>query len=480
MSGVSSIASSVNQLKRKASTDISPEAVKKARLDELATLAALSALASESAAEEPTEEQQLDKLEKFPDHYLSLPFEMKESVLFNKLACSKNGLCLQYMDTFYRNKPEIVLAAIQNNPRAINFMGPYVHKGIDIVIDVLKKDPSLISLVPAQFFERSTDLLQLLSLTGIEGFKKAPEKAKKDPELLLTLIKSGYKDLLEDLHDELKSSGEFFRAILMDHDLDLSLLEHAKPSYTDDQDFMLSIIDLSDDIVKRISDRLKKDKNFILKALELTDVSAFVTEDMLSDHKMLEALIKFKPEMYLSLPEDVQNDPSFAISMLIKNPLVLDKLPNSLKQELKQKDFVLEFFRELKDSLSEDDKYQEPQVQSALEVLGKRWFSQVDFMMQVIEIDPSNIIYATTAIKKNKEVIKKIAELSAEHLHLVDQGALEAPKFMKELVIINPDSIDYLPLKIWEDHKLLKELLKVHPDLLYKFPDELRELKIFR
>ena len=95
--------SSINHLKRKNDGEINTASGKKARLDELATLAALEALAG-SHVEEPTEDQILDKLEKFPETYATLSLETIEPISFNVKACSKNGLCLQYMDSFYQNK----------------------------------------------------------------------------------------------------------------------------------------------------------------------------------------------------------------------------------------------------------------------------------------------------------------------------------------------------------------------------------------
>lgn len=479
MSGISSILTSGSLKRAREGEESSSHLAKKARIEDLATAAALEALAG-AVSEEPSQEDILNKLEKFPDAYLSLSSDYTESLAFNIEACTKNGLCLQYMDSFYRNKHEIVVAAVKNNPRAISFMSPFVFQGINIVCEALKKDPALISLVNAKYFEHSFDVEPMLKITGIEGFKQAPESAKKDSSLILSLIRSGYKDLLKSLDPALKSSGAFFRELLIDHDSDLSLLDYAVSTYSDDEEFMLSIIDLSEKIADLTSERLKGTKSFLIQALAVADVSSFVRGDLLEDPDILEELIRFKADVYTKFPEDMRNDPDFAIAMLVKNPLVIDHLPNALIQELKQKDHVLDFMRQIKEAASDEAQSDELEKSSALETLGKRWFSNQDFMLEALDIDPQNIIYGTTVLKKNKELIKKIALEAPQYLYLVDQKTLEAPKFMKELVIINPDSIDYIPTTIWSDHKLLKELLKVHPDLLYKFPDELRELKIFR
>lgn len=472
--------SSVNPLKRKAPEPLTSETGKKARLDELATAAALEALAAGAPAEEITQEQILDKLEKFPEFYSTLAFEYRESMSFNLEACTRNGLCLQYMDNFYRNKNHIVEAAIKNNPRAIQYMSPYLSKGLDIVIEFLTKDPSLISIIPKKYFENISDLKPILELIGLKAFEHAPISAKKDASLVISIFQNGYKDIIKDLDPDLKKYGEFFRALLMDSEYDIAILDHAYAGFKDDEEFMLSIIDLSDEIANLTSERLKSTKDFLIKALAIADVSSFVTQPLIADQEVLEELIRYKPEVYLSFSDEKKNDTSFAISMLVKNEEVFDKLSNALKQELKQKMYVLEYFRKLKDAKNDESEYEDPVKVELLAQLGKRWFSQLDFMLEAIEIDPDNVIYATMALKKNKDFVKKIAELSPRHLYYVDQSLIESPKFMKELVMIHPDSLDYAAPSFWNEHKILKELLKHNYDLIGKFPDELRELKIFK
>lgn len=474
-----------NPLKRRAEEEAHSSTGKRARLEDLtateeaATAAALKALA-ESDFHEMTEDQIFNEIEKSADFYVSLSFELKESIEFNQKACSRNGLCLQYMDSFYQNKYPIASAAVKNNPKAISYISPYLSKGIDLVVEVLKTDASLVAYVPKKYFETIYDLKAILEITGIDGFKNAPDNAKKNRSLILSLIQSGYKQILEDLDPVLKSDGLFFRDLLIHEELNKELLSFALSTYAQNADFMLSIIDLSTEIADLTSEHLKIDKNFIIQALQLTDVSSFVKAPLLDDKDVLEELIRYKPDVYTLFSEELQNDSSFAVTMLVKNPEVLNHLSNSVKQELKQKIFVLEFFKQLNESKPEDTEYEEPQKSPALAFLGKRWFSQLGFMLEVIDIDPQNVIYATAELKKNKELITRIAKNSPQSLPLIDQSVLKTTKFMKELIKMNPDCLDYAPLSIWDDHETLKDLLDSNPDLIAKFPDELRELKIFQ
>lgn len=472
--------SSVNPLKRKAQEQLTSESGKKARLDDLATAAALEALAAGAPREELTQEQILDKIEKFPEFYSTLAFEYNESMSFNLEACTRNGLCLQYMDSFYKNKNHIVEAALKNNPRAIQYIGSYVSKGVEIVIEILKKDPSLISIIPKKYLENIADLKPILELLGLNAFDYAPESAKKDASLVISIFQKGFKDIVKNLDPDLKKYGEFFRALLMDSDYDITILDHAFAGFNDDEEFMLSIIDLSDEIANLTSDRLKNSKNFLIKALAIADVSSFVKEPLLADQEVLSELIRYKPEVYMSFSEELKSDPSFAIGMLVKNEQVFDHLSNALKQELKQKLYCLEFLNKIKESKSEEAVYDEPVKSEVFAHLGKRWFSQLDFMLEAIEIDPDNVIYATVALKKNKDFVRKIAELSPRHLYYVDQSLIASPNFMKELIMIHPDSLDYANPSFWNEHKILKELLKHNYELISKFPDALREDKMFR
>jgi len=230
-------------------------------------------------------------------HYVNVGNPTRFSVLD---AVTWNGLCLEFVPDEFKSDPEIALAAVLNNWKAIQFLSDQLRDGIVIKSFTPPYTSSVLRRVISHFggaLNKKDFVLKAIKMNPISYFLTT-EDLQKDPDVLLEAIKAGIGRQMpvEEIKIDDKEDS-------ISYEIDQEWQRWA--SLCKDKG------SIANAILSTLSKNLKEDKNFALQLVKVYGPALQELPLFKEDLEVVEAAVKQSPLALKYAGEKVKQNENF-------------------------------------------------------------------------------------------------------------------------------------------------------------------------
>ena len=234
-----------------------------------------------------------------------------------------DGLKLQTLADKWKNDLDVVSIACQNNGYAIKYASQELRNNKDLARIVLSREGLLLKEFSPEI-KNDKELVEIAVEINPYAFRVASDELKNDRNYILHLADS--RPIVFGLaSDSIKNDIELVQKFLP---LNQLLYNELSPEFKSNKGLALKCIENNGlGVFISLSDELKKDKQFILHAIDLVHETQF--------KRSIESVMKLMPDRFFSLipyiDEQLQNDIDFVKEILSKDKRLIHRANDSIK-----------------------------------------------------------------------------------------------------------------------------------------------------
>lgn len=199
--------------------------------------------------------------------------DLYNNIDFLLSAMEINGFLFRYIPTIFKNNKAIVLSAINNqsktkrgqlgNDSPLQYASESLRDDMDVVLAAIQNDGKAISHVSDKL-KNNVDLVfeSLKNGAGLSYFKYLPLELQNRKNLLLALKNGG--GLIGDIPINLRSDKEIVMFAVKDYGKNLC---QASTELKNDKEIVLSAVKSSGEVLENASDELRNDPEIVLAAV---------------------------------------------------------------------------------------------------------------------------------------------------------------------------------------------------------------------
>ena len=410
----------------------------------------------------------------------------------------------------YRNDKEIGLYAIKKNIDNIKYAGKNVRNDKDIALqlisskeitkfkylsDELKDNKEFVMRflkmcledertsyygyqIYSELSKRLRDDKELLLLAlrqGMTCISMASDRLKNDEEIAEIVAKDGYA--FSHMSDNIKSNKKLILKII-EHEDDgykvYGLFREVSKKFNDDEEVVLAAYKKSYELLRYASNRLKSDKNFIMKCVNNENfwrVFKYINDELKKDKDIYSVALKNCVYSYQYLPEEMKKDRNLVLSLVSEHGNVYEYLLDEFKND---KEITLLALQNsvLPLQLSNEMKHDKDILK---EIIRKDGIESENIPKDILDIIYSNKEYVLEAIKLNYEIIYSLpAEFKDDK------------KFIKKIFLLDiipeyrySDIFEELSENVRNDKEIVEHCLNKESSCIYNLGDKLKNDKEF-
>lgn len=234
-----------------------------------------------------------------------------------------DGLKLQDLADKWKNDLDVVSIACQNNGYAIMYASQELRNNKDLAKIVLSRQGLMLKEFSLEI-KNNKDLVEIAVKMNPYAFRAASDELKNDRNYVLYLAES--QPIVFGLSSDLiKNDFELVQKFLP---LTQTLYNELCPDLKSNKELALKCIENNGlGVFIALSDELKKDKEFILCAIDVVHATQFKRSD--------EFVMKMMPDNFFGLlpyiDEELQNDIDFVKEILSKDKRLIHRANDSIK-----------------------------------------------------------------------------------------------------------------------------------------------------
>lgn len=233
-------------------------------------------------------------------------------------------------------------------------------------------------------------VMEQLEWGGMELEHASPE-LQDDEEVVLTAVQDT-GEALQFASERLRGNKEIVLAAVKGEYGSAHVLQYATEDLKDDEEMMLAATAEIWRNFKFASDRLKKDKNFILQVVGQSKFSGsalqFVSEELKSDREFIMQVIKIDGLAICEASPEIQNDREFILKAVKQNGSVFGGLYEHYRID---PEIVIEAAK---------------QYDNALRDTSPMWRDDENVVISIIEANPYAFRYASDRLRNNPKIIE--------------------------------------------------------------------------
>lgn len=352
-------------------------------------------------------------------------------------ALKRSGNNLRFASYRLQDDKEVVLAAVNNHYYHTDYAIAKFKDDKHFFLAAITTNSSIFPCSTSKLWDDETYVLGALKYDKHDPsrslFRFASERVKYDRNIVLAAVKIKGQSL-QYTSDELRNDKEIALTAVKQNSKALNFIS---PNLWDDENFVFGVLkyddsDPSTSLLNNASDKVKGNKDVVLKA------------------------VKIKGQSLQYASDELRNDPEIALAAVIQNGLAFEYAGKNLKSDF---DFVFDAIKKsthasiLNFSCDEIKKNKEMILQvvkengQALKFVDKSLQDDKEIALAAVKQDAFALSFVSARLKNDKNVLS--------------QAILQNPKILKEHCL-------YLNIN-WEealDH-LTTELAKRHRDTIY-------------
>ena len=349
-----------------------------------------------------------------------------------------NGCILEYVSKKFRCNREIVFEAVKNDSYALQFASKKLKGNREIVLIAIEKKVCVFKYVSNKLKSDKEIVLKVVKKEGMY-LTYASKKLQDDEDVVLNAVKND-GNALEIASDRLKKNKKIvLKAIKQDKNYLLYLINN---ELNDDQKFISNAVKYNYKNFVDASDRLKKNKKFILYLLKINPrIIQYISEEL-----QIEILLEI----------DINNNNNYIFAYISKN--LLDN-----------KEIMLQFFQKhyhvfnyMSNRLKNDEDLLFIMIKYKPEILAKPYFKNKfdnKFIFEILKLDLFS--YVPDNIKKQFKNIEKVFNNKETDIYkLFDIVFKNIDNFIDNNNLINKIFKEHLDkfITIWYKSKSIRNL----------------------
>jgi general stress protein YciG len=413
-------------------------------------------------------------------------------------ALSENGGLLQKMSDTYKDDKELVLAAVEQDPRAFRHASYRLKGDPDIVAIVVKdhvylllehqtrrdhdspdeclqnfrrawahiNDPdTFLNNLPESFKHHRGILLEAIRING-EILRGVPENFKGDRAFVLEAIRIN-SDAINHVEDSLKQDTDIAVEIAR-HNIDVLPEEHAvrkvltgiRENSLIDENGNLNV---GEDLIRQLS----MNKSFMKLAVHLDQDCRFfeyVQKNVrcFDDHQIVD-LIEENPGIFKFATETQKKDREFVLEAVRQNAKVYTDLPWRF-----QNDIQIAVIAGLKNSalirtINPDVFSQITAIRNngmALENASAALKNCREFVLEAVRQDGRSLQYASRNLSSDREFVLEAVKQNGRSLLYASTNLYQDREFMLEAVKQNGGALQYASINLKRDREIVLEAVR--------------------
>ncbi|EFC45641.1 predicted protein [Naegleria gruberi] len=431
-----------------------------------------------------------------------IPEEMKWNREYLLKFVSVNGACLQYLRD-YMNDLEFFKIALQNNLQVIEFAPPSIRDDLEIMNEIIEKDPELFSYASARLKGNRDLALKSVTLNPYRNFGQIHKDLKTNSQFLIDVItnnpsiieQTAWFDPSLPFYDELASQAlsldrdlffklpfekrkskailrEFFETVLVDMvmieevvdilsgstSLDEEALQQLKERYLDDQQkgtirkILLSILSVDRYKIPMpfLIELFSEDRDFIESAVEYgQDFFQIACNDLKCQDEFLATCID-KGVNVSQFPKEKRSDAELMKRAILKDPNNFRHLDENLKESIEMIQLLLSNYPKLFNLIPSHLQYEKEIIKIAIQC-GYRNYnnlaSQAFTDENILKLDVKGLLpfVSQNYLRNHSEFLLESVKITNEikYLDLLPDHYKDNEQVMIEFVKYNGLALEY-------------------------------------
>ncbi len=369
---------------------------------------------------------------------------------------------------------EYVQSKLMEDPANIQYVSPQLCDDEEIVRYIVKDAETF--KYASQRIRGSKRFIRSLEDWNHSQYsiRHLSEELRDDEEIILTSFRWFNKDNdeFQYISERLKKSKNFMLDLLPLSDEKKLVYEYALEHFGDDEDIIYQMVS-NKEILNLIPNEMRNKKRIVLASVEAFPMSLKdVPTQFQDDEEIVEvATRRSQGEAFQFASERLRKDKNFIIKFIEDVPAIMEYVPSDLRKDeeamFKLSSEVPWAIRYVDESLSKNPNFIKRLINrktgkyTALLSLYSLPFEirdNEDLMLLYFETSKciNDFHYVSRRLKSDKNFILKLAKININVLSSVDEGILLDKKFMLKLISINPDAVEYLPRQFANNEEFVK------------------------
>ncbi|MBQ8749816.1 MAG: DUF4116 domain-containing protein [Clostridia bacterium] len=259
-------------------------------------------------------------------------------------------------------------------------------------------------------------------------------RSNKDIALKAYYYSTDRSTNLDYIGNNLKDDESFLEEIIeIDYENDVAELngDHISERLKNDKKFATFALSKFGKLIKIFSDKIQNDADLQKIALEngatMKDIGVTTIDDEKVALSMVEKIYDFYDSQFNMLSERIKNDKNFTLKAIKENPNYYSYINESLKNDLDVASLlVLQYpdkFNALPASFKEDRNFVFKLASQNLKILSynPNLLKDKDFMLELIKENPKAIEYLNILLRHNKDFMQKVIKINPDAKQLLPQ-----------------------------------------------------------
>ena len=364
-----------------------------------------------------------------------------------------NGLLLKKAPDFLKKDPDIVMAAVCQNTKALQYADDILKTSRGFIMSVLEVNPSALQYVTSpRMIDNANFLMTVIELYDAGMFKFASNRLKKSQDFILKLV-SQNSDILEHADNELKKdpvfmmkvvkeSGfalQFASDIIRETHFDIVLaavqrnghaVEYALGKLKLNRDIALAAVSENSHGLKYIDETLKGDAEIVLTAMSGRGRGAwilqFADKSLFDNKEFILAAIQHDGFALEYANDKMKKDPRIVIAAMRETIHALQFAHYNIRTN---RDFV----KRVVHNIGWFDKLVDNKIEYILEALTRNGLA---------------LQYALQEHKGDKNIVLCAMRQNVRALKYANISLTNNYEFMKNAVSLNPDALYYATTRV--------------------------------
>lgn len=434
--------------------------------------------------------------------YIYLSENLRRDKEIAKFALSKSGVAWEYIPKELKVDKNFILECL----RAINdelwgfdksifsCIGENLRSDKEVVLEIFKHfDVVGLNYLSGDLRSDKEVVLAAINSNSM-NLQYASEALKNDKEVVLA-ASNDYNNSLKYMGNALKNDKEFFKKLLAK---DASFLEYAGNDIKNDKNIVLNLIKYGDRhtygiiaLLKNVGERLRDDKEIVLKSIEKNPENFVYVSDKLKDDKELVlATIKIDKCFFHYASNRLKDDKEVVLEAIDGYIYNLGDISDRLKEdeEVLKKifscyslgecfEFLTARYKSNKDLALKAIKSNRENIKYALEY----FINDKEFLLEAIKIDRICCVEALEKLNvkvENPEIALKLfdknKDIFCNSYKVVSEQLFENKAFVLDLVKQSPYALEYVGEELSNDKEVVLSAINSDAKLIRFASKELR------
>ena len=323
----------------------------------------------------------------------------------------------------FRDDRDIMLQCVRDNVDNLKYVSSELKDNKEFILNILKNNNVFVISGGEEVDGEPIAFHSVIILNNVS------ERLRNDKDIVSESIKSDSRNI-KFMADELKNNKDFILEItnnskgewFIENYIRHVFSTEEKPSlaylpkkFQDNKEIVLSMIEKDVDNLKFVSDRLKNDNDFIVKALKINTSSENFLKENLINNKDKNVLLARSYVSFFELGEEQKNDKDLALKVLSNNG---HQLKYYTSEEIKSdKNIVLNAiknnpiaFKWASNKLKNDKNIALVAMKRGmnLKYASDKLKDDFDVVMTAVKSNYNALEYASDRLKNNKEILQEI------------------------------------------------------------------------